>query len=302
MARIRRALQIRRCEPRQWLLRDAVDRQPARCPRREGSPERAGSRSRRRASSTTSASSMGLTWPGTSWSRREDCAAGEGWARSRSWPSPGSSCSAARSPRPGPRRSPSEYWIAAVPVTWNVVPNGRNAIEGETFTRAETTLRTIVYRRYTKNWVRPHPRRPDAGRRQRRDSGAADPRPRRRADPRPLQEPRQRVRAALTRCTSTGSSYPVGSDGAYLPGFSGPGRERQARAIRSPTASRPGRSPRGSGLITTTHPRWTTQSTAACTARSPSSAEREKPPGSRVRRLLRVDARLRHDQRPRLRR
>ena len=39
-----------------------------------------------------------------------------------------------------------EYWVAAVPVTWNVVPNGRNAIEGETFTPDKTVFRTVVYR------------------------------------------------------------------------------------------------------------------------------------------------------------
>jgi FtsP/CotA-like multicopper oxidase with cupredoxin domain len=35
---------------------------------------------------------------------------------------------------PAPNGHVREYWVAAVPVTWNVVPNGRNAIEGETFT------------------------------------------------------------------------------------------------------------------------------------------------------------------------
>ena len=55
----------------------------------------------------------------------------------------------------GPGPVVREYWVAAVPVTWNVVPNGRNAIEGETFTPEQTTLRTIVYKRYTKGWARP---------------------------------------------------------------------------------------------------------------------------------------------------
>ena len=48
-----------------------------------------------------------------------------------------------------------QYWIAAVPATWNVVPNGRNAIEHEVFSPAETVFRTAVYKRYTRNWGKP---------------------------------------------------------------------------------------------------------------------------------------------------
>ena len=47
-----------------------------------------------------------------------------------------------------------EYWVAAVPVTWNVVPNERNAIEGDTFTPPQTVFRTVVYRQYTKDFAR----------------------------------------------------------------------------------------------------------------------------------------------------
>jgi plastocyanin len=45
-----------------------------------------------------------------------------------------------------------EYWIAAVPVTWNVVPNGHNATEGETFAPEQTTIETVVYKRFTPGW------------------------------------------------------------------------------------------------------------------------------------------------------
>ena len=48
-----------------------------------------------------------------------------------------------------------EYWVAAVPVTWNVVPNGRNAIEGESFTPDKTVFKTVVYRQYTKDFAKP---------------------------------------------------------------------------------------------------------------------------------------------------
>ena len=39
-----------------------------------------------------------------------------------------------------------EVWVAAVPVTWNVVPNGHDAIGHMEFEPSETTLRTVVYR------------------------------------------------------------------------------------------------------------------------------------------------------------
>ena len=48
-----------------------------------------------------------------------------------------------------------EYWVAAVPATWNIVPNGRNAIEGERYTPEQTTMRTVLYRRFTKDWRKP---------------------------------------------------------------------------------------------------------------------------------------------------
>jgi FtsP/CotA-like multicopper oxidase with cupredoxin domain len=43
-------------------------------------------------------------------------------------------------------------WVAAVPATWNAVPNARDAIHGTGYTPAETTFPTVVYRRYTKGW------------------------------------------------------------------------------------------------------------------------------------------------------
>src|SRR5438045_894794 len=46
------------------------------------------------------------------------------------------------------------YWIAAVPVTWNVVPNGHDAIMGTTFSSADTVFPAVVYRKYTRNWHR----------------------------------------------------------------------------------------------------------------------------------------------------
>ena len=54
---------------------------------------------------------------------------------------------------PAPSGHVREYWVAAVPVTWNVVPNERNAIEGDTFTPRQTVFRTVVYRQYTKDFA-----------------------------------------------------------------------------------------------------------------------------------------------------
>ena len=49
-----------------------------------------------------------------------------------------------------------EYWIAAVPVVWHVVPNERDAIMGETFDPAKTTMQTIVYRQFTPGRIDHH--------------------------------------------------------------------------------------------------------------------------------------------------
>jgi FtsP/CotA-like multicopper oxidase with cupredoxin domain len=48
-----------------------------------------------------------------------------------------------------------EYWVAAVPLTWNIVPNGHDAIMGMHIPTAESVVRTVVYRRYTANWKKP---------------------------------------------------------------------------------------------------------------------------------------------------
>ena len=43
-------------------------------------------------------------------------------------------------------------WVAAVPTTWNIVPNGRDGITGDTFAPPETVFPTVVYRRFTEGW------------------------------------------------------------------------------------------------------------------------------------------------------
>jgi FtsP/CotA-like multicopper oxidase with cupredoxin domain len=56
-----------------------------------------------------------------------------------------------------------EHWVAAVPVTWNMVPNQRDAITGRSHDPTETVLPTVVYRRYTRGWRRPLPNTPTSG-------------------------------------------------------------------------------------------------------------------------------------------
>ena len=48
-----------------------------------------------------------------------------------------------------------EYWVAAVPVTFNIVPNGKDAIMGMEYPPADTVFGTTVYRRYTKGFKKP---------------------------------------------------------------------------------------------------------------------------------------------------
>ena len=54
-----------------------------------------------------------------------------------------------------------EYWIAAVPVVWHVVPNERDAVNGVSFDPAKTTIQTVVYRRFTKGYGKMIPNGPD---------------------------------------------------------------------------------------------------------------------------------------------
>jgi FtsP/CotA-like multicopper oxidase with cupredoxin domain len=113
-----------------------------------------------------------------------------------------------------------EYWVAAVPVTWNIVPNGRDAIMGMEYGPPDTVMGTIVYRRYTRNWRKPLPN-VAAG------SGNSD------LIPGPLIKARvgDKLRVHFKNLDTTfnrphsmhfhGVHYKPSSDGAYLPGFSG---------------------------------------------------------------------------------
>ena len=117
---------------------------------------------------------------------------------------------------PAPAAAATRHvWIAAVPTIWNVVPNERNAIEGERYTVDKTTMRTVVYERFTRNWKRKLPA-------QTRIPG-------------PLIKARvgddifihfKNKDTRFKRPHSMhfhGVHYPFGSDGSFIPGFSGAG-------------------------------------------------------------------------------
>jgi FtsP/CotA-like multicopper oxidase with cupredoxin domain len=113
-----------------------------------------------------------------------------------------------------------DYWIAAVPVTWNIVPNGHDAIMGEAVPPAASVIKTVVYRRYSADWRKPEQNAPAAS-----------------ADglliPGPLIHARvgDRLRIHFKNMDTLrrephsmhfhGVHYRPSSDGAYVPGFSG---------------------------------------------------------------------------------
>jgi FtsP/CotA-like multicopper oxidase with cupredoxin domain len=113
-----------------------------------------------------------------------------------------------------------DYWVAAVPTSWNIVPNGRDAIMDMPIDRADSIFPTVVYRRYTKHWAKPMPNAAHSS-----------------ADglviPGPLIKARvgDRLRIHFKNMDSLrhdphsmhfhGVHYRPSSDGAYVPGFSG---------------------------------------------------------------------------------
>jgi FtsP/CotA-like multicopper oxidase with cupredoxin domain len=115
-----------------------------------------------------------------------------------------------------------EFWIAAVPKRWDVVPNGRDAIEDMEFAKSETTFTTIVYRRFTRDWEKPVTNlRGVAG----DNDGIPGPLLRARVGERILVHFKN-LDNEFERPHSMhfhGVHYGFGSDGAYIPGFSGRG-------------------------------------------------------------------------------
>ena len=55
-----------------------------------------------------------------------------------------------------------DYWVAAVPVVWNMAPNGHDAIMGMRISPEKTVFSTVVYRRYSPHWRKPEPNAPSS--------------------------------------------------------------------------------------------------------------------------------------------
>jgi FtsP/CotA-like multicopper oxidase with cupredoxin domain len=125
-----------------------------------------------------------------------------------------------------------DYWVAAVPTTWNVVPNGHDAIMDMHVDAVDAVFPTVVYRRFTRGWRRPVGNAPRAS-----ADGLAI--------PGPLLHARvgDRLRVHFKNLDTLrrdphsmhfhGVHYKPSSDGAYLPGFSG--RDAEVRPGRSYT-------------------------------------------------------------------
>ena len=113
-----------------------------------------------------------------------------------------------------------DVWVAAVPTSWNVAPNGHDAISGMPVDPDMAVFPTVVYRRYSPHWEKPLP---NASRSN--------------ADglliPGPLIHARvgdrlrihfknmDRLRRDPHSMHFHGVHYKPSSDGSYLPGFSG---------------------------------------------------------------------------------
>jgi manganese oxidase len=113
-----------------------------------------------------------------------------------------------------------EYWVAAVPASWNIVPNGNDAIMGMTVAPQQSVVETVVFRRYSPHWRKPIANAPASA-----------------ADGLLIPGPLIRARVGDTILVHFknmdtlrhdphsmhfhGVHYAPTSDGAYVPGFSG---------------------------------------------------------------------------------
>jgi FtsP/CotA-like multicopper oxidase with cupredoxin domain len=53
------------------------------------------------------------------------------------------------------RPTTRDYWIAAVPIQWNIVPTEMDDLSGATFRDKSTSYDALIYRPYTANWAAP---------------------------------------------------------------------------------------------------------------------------------------------------
>jgi FtsP/CotA-like multicopper oxidase with cupredoxin domain len=114
------------------------------------------------------------------------------------------------------------YWIAAVRVHWNVVPNEHDAINHVTFKSEATTFDAVVYKAFTPGFGHELPDRPNVSG---DNEGIPGPTIRARVGDEIVVHFRN-LDVEGNKPHSMhfhGVHYAVGSDGAFLPGFSGPG-------------------------------------------------------------------------------
>ena len=113
-----------------------------------------------------------------------------------------------------------EFWVAATPVVWNMVPNARDHVTGARLDPAQTVTATTVFRRYSRGWRRPLANSPVSGNQN--------------LIPGPLMRARVGDRLVIhfknmdfTHMNGHsmhfhGVEYKPSSDGAFVPGLSGP--------------------------------------------------------------------------------
>jgi FtsP/CotA-like multicopper oxidase with cupredoxin domain len=115
-----------------------------------------------------------------------------------------------------------DYWVAAVPVVWNIVPNSRDAISGDEVSLADSVISTVVYRRYSAGWRKPEPNAPRSS-----SDGLVIPGPLLKARVGDRLRVHFKNMDTLRNETHSmhfhGVRYQPSSDGSYIPGFSGPG-------------------------------------------------------------------------------
>jgi manganese oxidase len=122
----------------------------------------------------------------------------------------------------GPAGHTIDVWVAAVPIQWNIVPNGRDAMMGTAVSPAESVLSTVVYRRYSPGWRKPLENAPRSS-----ADGLAIPGPLIKARVgdhlRIHFKNMDTLRHEPHSMHFHGVTYAPASDGAYIPGFSGAG-------------------------------------------------------------------------------
>jgi FtsP/CotA-like multicopper oxidase with cupredoxin domain len=120
---------------------------------------------------------------------------------------------------PGAGARVLDVWVQAVPMSWNIAPNGHDAIMGMPVTPADAIFPTVVYRRYSPHWRKPLPNAPHGS-----TDGLLIPGPLVHARVGDHLRIHFRNMDTLYRDPHSmhfhGVHYQPSSDGAYVPGFS----------------------------------------------------------------------------------